>query len=157
MRALALAYVARYATTTHKLTAYLRRKVRDAEASDLQDAIPDIVSRIAAAGFVDDALYARQKTDALARRGYGPARVRASLSDAGIAADTIEANTEEMDEIEAAREFARKRRLKQTMGSPPDAKAMQRAIAAMYRAGHRYSVTKHVLGELTDEECTAIG
>ncbi|WP_211295199.1 regulatory protein RecX, partial [Novosphingobium guangzhouense] len=82
---LALAYVARFATTQAKLRAYLQRKLRERGWSE--DGAPDLnalVERYAQKGYVDDASWARMKAGSLLRRGYGARRVGEALGQAGV-------------------------------------------------------------------------
>ena len=70
---LALAYVARFATSAGRLAAYCRRKLRERGHFGADDgaAPPDVtalVARFVAKGFVDDVGFARAKADALLRR-----------------------------------------------------------------------------------------
>jgi regulatory protein len=83
---LALAYVARFATSAAKLEAYLKRKLRE-RGWDGADAPPltALVDKMVANGFVDDAAFARAKSGTLLRRGYGKRRIDQALHAAGIA------------------------------------------------------------------------
>src|SRR5690606_37160311 len=74
---LALAYVARFATSAAKLERYLIRKLRERgwEGESPPD-VAAIVSRHTELGYIDDDAYARSKAGGLLRRGYGPRRVR---------------------------------------------------------------------------------
>jgi regulatory protein len=69
---LALAYVARFATSTGKLAAYLARKLRergwDEDAAEPPD-VEAVVERMARAGYVSDEGYARMRSASLRRRG----------------------------------------------------------------------------------------
>ena len=98
LKELALAYVARFATSRARLGAYLRRKVRERGwGGSGEPPIDALVGQAAEAGFVDDAAFALSKARSLTARGYGSRRVRQALAAAGI---------EEADG-EAAREHAR--------------------------------------------------
>ena len=86
----ALDYAARYATTRAKLTAYLRRKLRErgwAEAD--APAVEALVERFADRGYVDDRAFAVARADALLRRGYGGRRIGSALRAAGIDGATV--------------------------------------------------------------------
>lgn len=89
---LALAYVARFATSAGKLSDYLRRKLRErgwdgegAGEGDHAGVVAGIVGRFVALGYVDDATFARGKAQGLLRRGYGARRIDQALGAAGIA------------------------------------------------------------------------
>ena len=92
---LALAYVARFATSAAKLEGYLRRKLRE-RGWDGEGAAPvaEIVARFVAAGYIDDAVFARARTGSLLRRGYGVRRIGQALDAAGIAEAAIRAGCE---------------------------------------------------------------
>ena len=69
---LAVAYVARFATSAGKLRTYLQRKLRERgftedEEPDLDRLIATFVER----GYVDDEAYGRAKAGDLVARGYG--------------------------------------------------------------------------------------
>jgi len=139
---LALAYVARFATSAAKLERYLARKLRERgwEAESPPD-VAAIVSRHMELGYVDDAAFARAKTGGLLRRGYGPRRVRQALGEAGI----DEAVREDVAPGPAARRqaalaLARKRGFGPFGRTPRDEaewpKRREKQIAAMLRAGH---------------------
>ena len=82
---LALAYVARFATSAAKLEGYLARKLRERGwEGEAQPPVAALVARFVAAGYVDDAAYARAKSGSLLRRGYGARRVDQALHAAGI-------------------------------------------------------------------------
>ena len=150
---LALAYVARFATSAGKLSAYLRRKLRERgwegegepgiegeDAAKPDVAGPDvagIVARFVALGYVDDAGYARAKGGSLLRRGYGERRVEQALAAAGIGeADREEARASEREQRRAALTMVRKRRFGPF--GPPLSNPVQREkqVAALLRAGH---------------------
>ena len=94
---LALAYTARFADSAAKLADYLRRKLRergwegDSEGGG-EPPIDAIVERFVAAGYVDDAAYARAKSTSMLRRGLGMRRVSQAMDMAGIAGEDREAS-----------------------------------------------------------------
>ena len=77
---LALAYVARFATSAATVERYLIRKIRERGWEGEQPAEPAaIVERFVTMGYIDDEAYARTKSGGLLRRGYGPRRVSQAL------------------------------------------------------------------------------
>ncbi|HWV59626.1 MAG TPA: RecX family transcriptional regulator, partial [Sphingopyxis sp.] len=85
---LALAYVARFATSRAKLTRYLSRKVRESEWIDDSDAMAAcaaIADRMEHLRYLDDRQYAAMRAGAMTRRGLGARRVKAQLYADGIA------------------------------------------------------------------------
>jgi regulatory protein len=139
---LALAYVARFATSAAKLEGYLARKLRERGWHEEGDGgagrAAAIVARFVAAGYVDDEAFARAKSGGLLRRGYGMRRVGQALGAAGIAEHIRTAVAPgEAAQRQAALALARKRRLGPFGAEPPaDRPAREKQIAAMLRAGH---------------------
>lgn len=148
LRALALRYVGKYATSRGKLRTYLLRKLDGAEWSD--DAPPDVdglIARIAELGYVDDRAFADAKAASLGRRGYGARRVGEALRAAGIEAeDGADALREARESAwSAAVALARRRRLGPFAASPPDRAGLERAVAILVRAGHDPRLARKVL------------
>jgi regulatory protein len=144
---LALAYLGRYATTRHKLRAYLARKVNMRGWSGEGDPPLDaIVARCAELGYVDDAGFAAARGAALVRRGYGERRVAAALQAAGIDAETAAPVREgaREDALEAALAFARRRRIGPFAAEAPDLDQYRRNLAALLRAGHSPDIARRV-------------
>jgi regulatory protein len=138
LEALALAYVARFATSRAKLETYLRRKLRERGWVGAQEpAVDDLAGRFAAAGYLDDAAYARAKGGSLLRRGYGPRRVTQALDAADIAAeDRSEVANGQGAHRRAALVMARKRRFGPFGETAVDLARREKQLAAMLRAGH---------------------
>lgn len=148
---LALGYVARFATSSGKLADYLKRKLRERGwAGDVEDApegaepadIAGIVAKMVAAGYVDDAVYARARGGGLLRRGYGERRIAQALGAAGIAEpDRAGAAGDVAERRRAALHLARKRGFgpfaRGGAGSGiKDPALRQKQLSAMLRAGH---------------------
>ncbi len=144
---LALAYLARFATSAAKLEAYLRRKLRERGwEGEGEPPVAALIERCVAAGYVDDALYARSKAGSMRRRGYGARRVDQSLTAAGIAADLREdVQATITEERQAAVVLARKRRLGPFGPVPADRAAREKQIAVLLRAGHRLDIARRVI------------
>lgn len=135
---LALAYVARFATSAAKLEAYLRRKLRE-RGWDGEGDVPlaALVERFVAAGYVDDAVYARARTGSLLRRGYGARRIAQALDAAGIGEEArAAARASRGAERRAALALAQKRRFGPFGTGLPDRPMREKQLAAMLRAGH---------------------
>lgn len=156
IRALALHYVGRYATTQARLARYLGRKLRErgwVETSPAPD-VQAIVSDFVRLGYVDDDAFATARVNSLLRRGYGVHRLNTALRHAGISPEMAGAATQIDAEAarEAAMNFARRKHLG-PFGPPlDDPKARARAFAAFGRAGHSYETTRIIL-ELDAEDC----
>lgn len=139
---LALTYVARFATSRARLERYLRRKVRERGwHEDGEPPVAELAGRLVAAGYVDDAAFARAKASGLLRRGYGMRRVDQALAEAGVDLEPGsgldgQGRPGEALQREAALKMARKRRFGPFGGEPPDRARREKQIAAMLRAGH---------------------
>ncbi|MFN3424745.1 MAG: regulatory protein RecX [Novosphingobium meiothermophilum] len=139
---MALAYVARFATSAGKLAAYLGRKLRERgwEGEGGAD-VPALVARFVALGYVDDASFARGKAQGLLRRGFGARRIDQALSAAGIAEPLREdVRGSEAERRRAAVVMARKRRFgpfgPAGADARPDPAVREKQVAALLRAGH---------------------
>ena len=135
---IALAYVARFATSAGKLEQYLHRKIRERGWQGDAPADPAaVVARFVELGYIDDTAFARAKSGGLLRRGYGQGRVRQALGEAGIAAEVQEeVAAGEGDRRRAALALARKRRFGPFGAQLPDRPVREKQLAAMLRAGH---------------------
>lgn len=143
---IALAYVARFATSAAKLQTYLARKLRERGwESDTPPDLAALVERYVSLGFIDDAAYARAKRGSLLRRGYGERRVNQALHAAGIAEEV-------RDEVRVAPGEARRavlalaaRRRLGPYGGSADREVRDKQIAAMLRAGHSFAAARAVI------------
>jgi regulatory protein len=144
---LALAYVARFATTRAKLEAYLVRKLRERGWEGEQPPDPaGLAVRFADAGYVDDAVYARAKSESLLRRGYGGRRVGEALRAAGVAEAVRHDVAPGADASRrAAFAMARRRRFGPWADPLPDRPVRDKQIAAMLRAGHTLDNARRIV------------
>jgi regulatory protein len=137
---LALHYVARFATSGAKLEDYLRSKLRERGWEGEGDpGLAALVEKFVAAGYIDDQAYARAKSGALLRRGYGDRRIGQALNAAGIAEEIRdEVRASEAAQRRAALALATKRRFGPFGSVELDRPAREKQIAAMLRAGHPF-------------------
>ncbi len=152
-------YVGRFATTRAKLKTYLARKVRERGWSEGQGPDLDVLAeRFATSGYVDDAGYALSKSRSLTARGYGKQRVVQSLRIAGVGDDDgAEARAHaDHEAVTAALRFARRKRVGPYATAQADPRDRQKALAAMVRAGHNFTLRRAIVslapGEQPDEE-----
>lgn len=152
MEALALAYAARFATSTGKLDAYLRRKLRERGwVDDGEPPVAVLVARFVAAGYVDDAAWAQGKAHGLARRGYGAGRVEAVLRAAGIAEDLrLEAGPSPIEQRRAALALAQRRGFG-PFGTSRDRATREKQLAALLRAGHPLDFARELVNAHSTE------
>lgn len=163
LQELALAYVARFATTAGKLEDYLRRKLRERgyAGEEEGEGPPDyagLVESFVEKGYVDDAGYARSKSSDLLARGYGARRVSQALYQAGISEEiSEELEVSELALRKAAVTLARKRRFgpfdvqAAALGPDERRKREEKQLAAMIRAGHDFAKAKQVLSAPGEE------
>jgi len=150
---LALAYVARFATSAAKLERYLARKLRERGWQDEREPdLESLVGRYVALGYVDDAAYARAKSGSLLRRGYGPRRVRQALGEAGIA-EAVREDTRPGAAAErgAALALARKRGFGPFGAVLPDRQLREKQLAAMLRAGHTLDSAREMVDAASEQ------
>ena len=157
---LALHYVARFATSSGKLEAYLKRKLRERGWDGEEE--PDIaglVTRFAEKNYVDDEAYARMKTSGLLARGYGARRVEQTLRADGLGEGLRAANApQESEAREALLSYLRRRRFGPfriaPKGEGPEAahKAREKQLAAIVRAGHSFDHARRGVEAKTEAE-----
>lgn len=144
---LALHYVARFSTSAAKMEDYLRRKLRERgwEGEDGPD-LSALTEKFVAAGYIDDEAYARAKSGALLRRGFGNRRIGQALSAAGIAEDIrTDVRAGEAAERHAALALVSKRRFGPFGLAELDRLARDKQIAAMLRAGHSFDTARALI------------
>lgn len=151
LKDLALAYVARFATTGARLERYLARKLREQGwAGEGEPDLPALVGRMIALGYIDDAVWAGAKSQDLLRRGYGGRRIGQALGEAGVD-EAI--RTRLAPSLAAARraacELARRKRFgpfdRFALDGAPDPARREKQLAAMIRAGHGFDTARAVI------------
>jgi regulatory protein len=157
---LALAYLARFATSSAKLEAYLRRKIRErgvAEGAEPLD-VASLVERMVELRYVDDAAFARTRASGLLRKGYGARRVDQTLRAAGIDEELREdAAPGEAAARRAALALARKHGFGPFGAPAEESEGLDRAkrekqIAAMIRAGHGFDAARALVDAASVED-----
>jgi regulatory protein len=158
LRDLALHYVGRYATSTAKLSEYLRRKIRergwDGPSADIEAMIVNFIEL----GYVDDAGFAAARARSLTQRGYGLRRVNEDLRAKGIdEADSADARDQAAtDSWQAAERFAKRKRIGPYAAGPTAPELRQKQLQAFLRAGHGFDIARKFVeaqpGTLPDPE-----
>ncbi len=150
---LALAYVARFATSAAKLENYLRRKLRERGWEGEGEAkTATLVERLVSAGYVDDTAYARSKSGSLLRRGFGERRIGQALGAAGVAAEVREEVRSGLGtQRRAALALARKRRFGPFGDKAGDRAGREKQIGAMLRAGHPLDSARELVNAVSVE------
>ena len=155
----AMSYLERYASSAENLRRVLRRKadkrcrLRGEDPAEFHEMIDEVVARSLRSGLIDDSRYAEARVATLRRRGGSARAIQAKLSAKGVDRTTIAAalEGEDGDEEQAARAFARRRKLGPYR---PGERAPYRDkdLAALARAGFRFDVARKVIdGEMEDE------
>ena len=154
---LALAYVARFATSAAKLEAYLKRKLRERGWDGANEPpLAALVARMVASGFVDDTAFARARSGSLLRRGYGTRRIDQALHAAGIAEPVREeVRAGEGAQRRAALALARKRRFGPFGPAGLDRAGREKQVAAMLRAGHPLDSVRELVNAASSEAAEA--
>ena len=156
----ALAYLARYASSTENLRRVLKRRARrrlglaDRDGIRAADALIDaLVARYGDAQLLDDAAYAAGRARRDLTRGRSLAQIKSGLAAKGVGGEAAEAAIAALcegttdPELAAAIAFARRRRLGPFHGDPPGdpQTRRQRELAAFARAGFSRGSAEAVL------------
>ncbi len=154
LRALALHYVGKYATSRKKLKQYLERKVRErgwdeSERPDLEALVEEFASR----SYVDDAVFAASKARSLLNRGYGLKRLEQDIYASGIEGeDQTEALAILRDnQWQAADNFARKKHIGPYAKEPASREKKQKQLGAFLRAGHDMKIAQKFVQADSDD------
>lgn len=144
----ALSYLDRYDASEAGLKRLLLRKIRahgDETTLDTED-VDRLIERLRASRVVDDLRYATNLTASLRNRGASSLKIASKLKARGVSqTDSEQAKSEDsVSELEAARTYARKRRLR-TRFDLSDPKERQKALAALARQGFSFDVASRAL------------
>ena len=164
----ALAYLARYAATEAGLRRALERRIdrwaraaastadRETLAAQVEQAkrvVREVTARLAAAGAVNDAIFAETRARSLARSGRSRQAVTAHLMAKGVDAAAARAAlpTDEENELAAALVLARRKRIGPFRSGEPDQAARQRELGILARAGFPQPLARRALAMQADE------
>ncbi|XDZ65527.1 regulatory protein RecX [Alphaproteobacteria bacterium LSUCC0684] len=163
----AVHYLGRYASTTARLEVVLKRfaerKLSDAEPGQVSKAIDHVIKDCVSKGYVNDQLYAEQKTTSLRRQGRSRRMIEKTLAARGLdrsvigAALMVDAEADDMaHEWAAALIHARRRRLG-PFASERDKqgdldKIRQRHLASFARAGFNLALAGKILALKSPED-----
>lgn len=148
----ALYYLERFAASAQRLKTILKRKIdrrakaRGEVASEFYALIDPLIERYIASGLLNDEVYARGQVASLRRRGGSARMIAAKMNAKGIKGEALQTaiNNDETDELEAAHNYARRRRL----GAKPENHAKD--LASLARAGFSFAVAKAALAAHED-------
>jgi regulatory protein len=145
LRALALHYVGRYATTQAKLATYLARKIRERGWQGGGDIdLQALTIEFAELGYVNDVAVAESRARSFVRRGYGLRRLNQDLDAAGISkADSAAARADaEAAQWQAAENFAKRKRIGPFANALAPPAVQQKQLQAFLRAGHGFDTAR---------------
>ena len=156
----AVFYLERYASSAEGLRRVLRRRVSKARLLDapvmdnVDEAIEAVVQKFISAGLLDDTAFAQTKARSLHRRGLSGRLTRQRLQGAGVGREDVDKAMAALDdelgtdpakrELQAARAFARRRRLGPWRTKDREA-SKPRDLASMARAGFAYELARRVI------------
>lgn len=150
---LGLRYVERFATTRARLTAYLRRKIRE-RGWEGGTADPEaLAEKFAELGYIDDRAFGEARAAAMGRRGLGKRRVTGALHHDGIDEIDSAAIVPAVEEraVETALAFARRKRIGPFAQVEAERAVREKQIAAMIRAGHDFALARRIVAMAPDE------
>ena len=149
----ALAYVNRFDCTASKLTKHLNERVRKLGGDENASAwIAELVARYLGSGVLNDARFAKNLALQLGGRGKSARAISQKLAMRGVPGELASQlmaarRQDEPDaELEAARAYARKRRLGSHRPMADRAEHRQKDLASLARQGFSFDIAKQALG-----------
>lgn len=152
----ALHYLKRYAATQSQLKRVLLRRVdkslrfHGGERSEALGWVDALLSKLVQGGYLNDEAYAGMKAHSLRASGRSSRVIAQKLRMKGVSADVVTQKladaTAELSEEEAARIWARKKRLGPFRTKPETREDnRKRDLAALARAGFSFGIAKKVI------------
>ncbi|WP_428670509.1 regulatory protein RecX [Roseibium sp.] len=156
----AVHYLERYASSAANLRKVLERKVmkacaeHDRDPSDFAALIDKVVDKCTGSGLVNDRVYAETKTASLRRRGGSRRKIEAQLISKGVDKDVIQSVLEHDSgsDMDAARIFARRRRLGPFRTDGNRQQRRDKDMAAMCRAGFSFDIARRIIDAQDDAD-----
>jgi regulatory protein len=150
---MALAYVNRFDCTAAKLKRHLAERVRKQGGDENAEAwIAELVARYLGSGVLNDVRFAKNLATQLTTRGKSSRMISQKLAMRGVPAEvaqelmTSRRQDEPNAELDAARAFARKRRLGPHRDADKRAEFRQKDLASLARQGFSFDTAKKALG-----------
>jgi len=156
LKGAALDYLDRFAATRARLRQVMLRKIRNSVRAHGDDPAPMIAALdeaivwLEGRGFLSDRAYAEAKARTLSARGTSRAHIVANLASKGVSAEVARAAVDRLSaeyeepELEAARRYARRRRLGPYRGDAR-AECRDKDLAAMARAGFAGRIARQII------------
>ncbi|MCW9033095.1 MAG: RecX family transcriptional regulator [Rhodospirillales bacterium] len=155
-------YLQRFSTSTANFRRVMMRKVQlsaqhhETDPQEGAEIIEELIARFQRVGVLNDEQYAELRASSLHRRGNSKRLINAKLKQKGLDDEVIEGAYNSLKEesknpeLDAARAFAKRRRLGPYRTRPPKENQQEKDLAAMARAGFSYDLAIKVLGKLDD-------
>ena len=158
LKGAALDYLDRFAAPRARLRQVMLRKIRNSvrahgdDPAPLIAALDETIQWLETSGFLNDRGYAEARARSLTARGTSRAHILAKLSAKGVEAETARAAIDRLSleyeepELEAARRYARRRRLGPYRSADDmRAECRDKDLAAMARAGFAGRVARQII------------
>ena len=156
---MALAYVNRFDCTATKLKRHLAERIRKQGGHESAETwIDELVERYLGSGVLNDARFAKNLATQLTTRGKSSRMISQKLAMRGVPSDvaqelmTARKQDEPDAELDAARAFARKRRLGAYRDAEKRAEFRQKDLASLARQGFSFDIAKKALGSEADDD-----
>lgn len=154
---MALAYVNRFDCTAAKLKRHLAERLRKQGGDENAEAwIAELVERYLGSGVLNDVRFAKNLASQLTTRGKSSRMISQKLAMRGVSSEVAQElmatrrQDEPNAELDAARAFARKRRLGVHRDAQTRSEYRQKDLAALARQGFSFDTAKKALGAESD-------
>lgn len=148
----ALWYLERYGGSEAQLRRVLRKRVwrsvqeLETDPEEGAAAVETVIAKLSQQGYVDDRRYAESRVRVLRKRGKSARAIRSALRQKGVDAAIIDALLAEgTDDLAAAKEVVRRRRLGPHRTDEKRELMRQKDLAKLARAGFSYDVARRAL------------
>lgn len=135
----AVHYLGTYTSSVENLRQIMERKAArkypDLELPDIERLRDVAVSFCLDNGFLDDTSYAETKVAAGLRKGYSKRKLELKLSEKGVERDIIAAAVSEVDDLNSAIKYAKRRRIGPWRRGYLDINATRREMGSFGRSG----------------------
>ena len=156
LRRRALFYLQRFATSrAHLERVLLRRALSDARELGLEPGpvradVTGLLDDLERSGLLSDRAFAEGRAHSLIERGMALRAVRAALAGKGVDQALIDevlaaAVTDENPDWEAAKVFARRRKIGPWRTGPADERTITRELGKLARAGFDYGIARRIV------------
>ncbi len=149
----AVAYLQRFGGTVDRVRRVLEKRVARSveelgtDPSEGASAIDGVIEKLAGMGFLNDARFAESRVRSMRRRGKSERAMRSTLARQGLDASLVAQALDDdpVTDLQAARDFVRRRRLGPHRPEDQRAAERDRDLAKLARAGFSYDTAKRAL------------